>query len=226
MDQTVDPSPAKAPSRIRLEGRLVTIVPLDPVAHADSLYQGSHGDEKNGLWRYLFDGPYPSRSAFDASLKQKAASEDPLYFAILDNRSSLAVGQAAYLRITPAHRVIEVGAILFTPTIQKTAGATEAMYLMARHAFEDLGNRRYEWKCDALNAPSRRAALRLGFQFEGIFRQHMIIKGRNRNTAWFAMLDRDWPRIKANFERWLDPANFDSAGNQKISLSALNAQTT
>jgi RimJ/RimL family protein N-acetyltransferase len=128
------------------------------------------------------------------------------------------------LRITPAHRVIEVGSILYTPGLQRTAGATEAMYLMARHAFEDLGNRRYEWKCDALNAPSRRAALRLGFQFEGIFRQHMIIKGRNRDTAWFAMLDRDWPRRRANFERWLDPSNFDAHGNQKESLSRLNAQ--
>lgn len=226
MDKPIDPSPAKMPLRIRLEGRLVTITPLDAAAHASVLYEGSHGPGKDDLWRYLFDGPFSDRSAFDASLRQKAVSEDPLYFAILDNRSGLAVGHAAYLRITPAHRVIEVGAILFTPSIQKTAGATEAMYLMARHAFDDLGNRRYEWKCDALNAPSRRAALRLGFQFEGIFRQHMMIKGRNRDTAWFGMLDSDWPALKANFERWLDPSNFDANGNQKTSLSRLNAQAT
>ncbi len=223
MVELIDASPAKTPSRVRLEGRLITIAPLDPAAHADALYQDSHGDGKDQLWRYLSDGPFPTRAAFDASLKRKAASEDPLYFTIVDNGSRLAVGQAAYLRITPEHRVIEVGAILFTPALQKTAGATEAMYLMARHAFEDLGNRRYEWKCDSLNARSRRAALRFGFQFEGIFRQHMIRRGQNRDTAWFAMLDSEWPLRKANFERWLDPANFDSNGRQKEPLSRLNA---
>jgi RimJ/RimL family protein N-acetyltransferase len=128
------------------------------------------------------------------------------------------------MRIEPAHRVIEVGSILFTPRLQRTVGATEAMYLMARHVFEDLGYRRYEWKCNALNAPSRRAALRLGFRFEGIFRQHMIIKGRNRDTAWFSMLDSEWAQRKAAFERWLDPANFDANGRQKVSLSALNRE--
>jgi RimJ/RimL family protein N-acetyltransferase len=225
-DEQIDPSPAKLPSRITLEGRLVRLAPLDPVAHADSLYEGSHGDGREELWRYLFDGPFPDRSAFDAYLRQKAASEDPLFFAIIDKRTGLAVGHAAYLRITPAHRVIEVGGILFTPLLQKTPGATEAMYLMARHAFEDLGNRRYEWKCDARNAPSRSAALRLGFQFEGIFRQHMIVKGQNRDTAWFAMLDSDWPVRKTNFERWLDPSNFDANGQQKVLLSVLNSIKT
>jgi RimJ/RimL family protein N-acetyltransferase len=226
MAELIDTSPAKTPSRIRLVGRLVTIEPLDPAAHAESLYEASHGDSKHELWRYLWDGPYPNRSVFEASVREKAASPDPLCFAIVDNRSGLTVGHAAYLRITPAHRVIEIGSILFTPAIQRTAGATEAMYLMARHAFEDLNYRRYEWKCDARNTPSRRAALRLGFQFEGIFRQHMIIKGQNRDTAWFAMLDSEWPLRKANFERWLDPANFDSKGRQKESLSHLNGQAT
>jgi RimJ/RimL family protein N-acetyltransferase len=211
-------APAKSPARAPLEGRLVTVTPLDPAAHATSLYEGSHGTVKEELWRYLWDGPFPDRSAFDSYLKQKAASEDPLYFAIVDHRSGLAAGHASYLRITPEHRVIEVGGILFTPHIQRTAGATEAMYLMARHAFEDLGYRRYEWKCDGLNAPSRRAALRLGFTFEGIFRQHMIVKGRNRDTAWFSMCDHEWPARKANFERWLDPSNFDSNGIQKTPL--------
>ena len=224
MTELIDTSPAKSPTRVRLEGRLVTIEPLDPTIHADSLYQASHGDGKEELWRYLWDGPYPSLSAFESATRERAASEDPLSFAILDNRSGVAVGHCSYLRITPAHRVIEIGSILFTPSLQRTAGATEAMYLMARHAFEDLGYRRYEWKCDSRNAPSRSAALRLGFQFEGIFRQHMIIKGQNRDTAWFAMLDSEWPAIKANFERWLDPANFDATGRQKISLSALNSK--
>ncbi len=222
----IDPSPAKLPKRIRLEGRFVTVEPLDPARHAQSLYQASHGDRQEDLWRYLWDGPYPNREAFEAAVRQKAASQDPLSFAIVDPRSVLAVGHAAYLRITPEHRVIEIGSILFTPALQRTAGATEAMYLMARHAFEDLGYRRYEWKCDSLNAPSRRAALRLGFRFEGIFRQHMIIKGRNRDTAWFSILDSEWPARKANFEQWLDPANFDANGNQKESLSRLNGQAS
>ena len=143
-----------------------------------------------------------------------------MFFAILDSVSGRAVGYASYMRIEAVHRVIEVGSILYTPRLQRTALATEAMYLMARHVFEDLGYRRYEWKCNALNQPSRRAALRLGFVFEGIFRQHMIIKGRNRDTAWYAMTDRDWPGIKAAFEAWLDPANFDSSGRQKQKLDA------
>ena len=222
MADLIDTSPAKRPSRTRLEGRLVALEPLDPAVHADSLWKASHGEGKKELWFYLSDGPWPDRPAFDASLKHKAESEDPFYFAIADRRSRLAAGLCAYLRITPEHRVIEVGAILFTPALQKTAGATEAMYLMARHAFEDLGYRRYEWKCDSLNAASRRAALRLGFQFEGIFRQHMIRRGRNRDTAWFAMLDSEWPARKANFEHWLNPSNFDSDGRQKQSLSQLN----
>jgi RimJ/RimL family protein N-acetyltransferase len=136
--------------------------------------------------------------------------------------TGIPVGQASYLRIEPRHRVIEVGNIIFTPALQRSSGATEAMYLMARHAFEDLGYRRYEWKCNALNQPSRRAALRLGFHFEGVFRQHMIIKGRNRDTAWFSMMDSEWPLRRANFERWLAPSNFDSDGGQLLSLSNLN----
>ncbi len=146
------------------------------------------------------------------------------FFAITDNASGTVVGQASYLRIDPGNRVIEVGNIIFTPALQHTVGATEAMFLMARHVFDDLGYRRYEWKCNALNQPSRRAALRLGFTFEGIFRQHMIVKGRNRDTAWFGMLDLEWPRLRANFEQWLSPDNFDEAGRQKISLSQLNNQ--
>jgi RimJ/RimL family protein N-acetyltransferase len=218
----VDDSPAKRPVRTTLRGRLVTLLPLDPLAHGDALYDATRGDAGDRLWLYLFEGPFPDRVAFDLHLRRMAASEDPLFLAILDGTSGTAVGYAAYMRIEPTHRVIEVGSILYTPRLQQTALATEAMYLMARHVFDDLGYRRYEWKCNALNAPSRRAALRFGFTFEGIFRHHMIVKGRNRDTAWFSMLDSEWPARKANFERWLDPANFGSDGRQKIALSALN----
>jgi RimJ/RimL family protein N-acetyltransferase len=220
----VDATPAKRPQRTTLEGRVVRVVPLDPIAHADTLFEGTRGKENEGLWLYLFEGPFATRAAFDSHLKQKASSEDPLFFAILDKSSGDAVGHAAYMRIEPAHRVIEVGSILYTARLQRTIGATEAMYLMARHVFEDLGYRRYEWKCNALNAPSRSAALRLGFTFEGIFRQHMIIKGRNRDTAWFSMLDSEWPKRKAAFERWLNPSNFDANGRQRISLSTLSSK--
>jgi RimJ/RimL family protein N-acetyltransferase len=218
----VDPAPGKRPQRTRLDGRVVSVVPLDPAAHAGTLYEATRGKENAGLWLYLFEGPFTSRAEFDSHVTQKASLNDPLAFAILDKSSGEAVGWASYMRIEPAHRVIEVGSILFSPRLQRRIGATEAMYLMARHVFEDLGYRRYEWKCNAMNARSRSAALRLGFTFEGIFRQHMIIKGRNRDTAWFSMLDSEWPKRKAAFERWLDPANFDETGRQRLSLSALN----
>jgi RimJ/RimL family protein N-acetyltransferase len=218
----VSVSPAKRPSRTTLQGKLVTLVPLDPVTHGDALYEATSGAAADQLWRYLFEGPFPRRADFDLHLKRAAASEDPLFFAILDQASGTAAGYAAYMRIEPVHRVIEVGSILYTPQLQRTPLATEAMYVMARHVFEDLGYRRYEWKCNALNAPSRRAALRFGFSFEGIFRQHMIVKGRNRDTAWFSMLDSEWPARKASFERWLDPSNFGPDGRQKMALSFLN----
>jgi RimJ/RimL family protein N-acetyltransferase len=223
IDARVEAMPAKRPQRRTLDGRVVSIIPLNPVAHADALFKSACGEENEPLWLYLFEGPFATRAAFDSHLEQKASSEDPLFFAILDKPSGDAIGYAAYMRVEPAHRVIEVGSILFTPRLQRTIGATEAMCLMARHVFEDLGYRRYEWKCNALNAPSRSAALRLGFTFEGIFRQHMIIKGRNRDTAWFSMLDSEWPQRKAAFERWLDPSNFDASGRQKVSLSEINA---
>jgi RimJ/RimL family protein N-acetyltransferase len=221
----VDASPAKRPARTTLQGRLGRLTPLDPSAHGDALFEAIGGDAGNKLWVYLFEGPFPDRAAFDQHLRRIAASEDPLFFAIVDQTSGRAVGYASYMRIDPAHRVIEVGSILFTPLLQRTALATEAMYLMARYVFDVLGYRRYEWKCNALNAPSRKAALRLGFTFEGIFRQHMIVKGRNRDTAWFSMLDSEWPTRKANFEHWLDSSNFVPDGQQKIALTALTAGT-
>jgi RimJ/RimL family protein N-acetyltransferase len=220
-----DVTPAPLPRRQILQGRFVSVEPLDPLDHADALYEGTHGDDRDELWRYLFEGPFPDRSSFDAHLREQASSNDPLFFVIVDTTSGRAVGQAAYLRAEPVHKVIEVGHIIFTSKLQRTAGATEAMFLMAQHVF-DLGYRRYEWKCNAMNAPSVRAAQRLGFTFEGIFRQHMIVKGRNRDTAWFSMLDTEWPKRKANFERWLDPDNFDQHGRQKLSLTDLNASSS
>ncbi len=206
---------------MRLAGRCVLLEPLDATVHGSALWEAAGGAEHDDLWAYLSDGPYADCASFQASLARKAASNDPLYFAITDSRSGIALGYASYLRVEPAHRCLEVGSILYGPALQRTAGATEAMFLMARHVFEDLRYRRYEWKCNALHVRSRQAALRLGFTFEGIFRQHMIIKGRNRDTAWFSMLDSEWPARKAALERWLDPDNFDAEGRQKSRLANL-----
>jgi len=216
----VDSHPAKRPERVTLKGRLVTLAPLDAGAHAEALYEGSHGDAaRESVWTYLFDGPYRSLDEFRANIENKARSADPLFFAVVDNASGRAVGYQTLMRIDAPNRVIEVGNVMYTPAMQRTASATEAQYLFARYVFDELGYRRYEWKCHALNAPSRRAAERFGFTFEGIFRQHTIVKGRNRDTAWFAMLDSEWPARKAAFERWLEPDNFDGAGRQKRTLT-------
>ncbi|MFG1320006.1 GNAT family N-acetyltransferase [Xanthobacter autotrophicus] len=219
----VEGGPARRPAPVTLQGRHVAIVPFDVDRHAASLYALSHGPEKEALWAYLSAAPFPDEAAFSRFYAEAAAKADPLLFAIVEAETGRAVGHATYMRIEPAHRVIEVGNILYTPALQRTPGASEAMYLMARHAFEDLGYRRYEWKCNALNAPSRRAAERLGFSYEGLFRQHMIIKGLSRDTAWYALLDHEWPRARAAFEAWLDPANFDAEGRQTQRLEDIRA---
>ncbi|MCX5516581.1 GNAT family N-acetyltransferase [Kaistia algarum] len=219
----VDTRPAARPSRTRLEGQHVALVPFGVADHARDLFDLSAGSENEGLFAYLAQGPFADMAAFEQYYAAAATKDDPLLFAIVETGSGRAVGHATFMRITPADRVVEVGNILYTPALQRTIGATEAMYLMARHAFEDLGYRRYEWKCNALNAPSRRAALRLGFTFEGIFRQHMIIKAHNRDTAWFSMLDHEWPHAKAAFEAWLDPLNFGPDGRQIRPLESLRA---
>jgi len=217
----VDPHPAHRPQRVTLAGRFVTLAPLDPKAHAVSLYDGSNGEpERERVWTYLFDGPYDTLQDFRASLDAKARSEDPMFFAVIDNSTGRALGYQTLMRIDAANRVIEVGNVMYTPALQRTPGATEAQYLFASYVFDTLGMRRYEWKCNALNAPSCRAAERLGFTFEGVFRQHMIVKGRNRDTAWYAMLDGEWPARKAAFERWLRRDNFDDKGRQKDSLAS------
>ena len=219
----VDVHPAKRPERVTLRGRAVTLTPLDAEAHAAALFRAANGGDKDRVWTYLFDGPYVDEAAFKANIAAKAQSADPLFFAVVDNASGEAVGYQTLMRIDAANRVVEVGNVLYTPALQRSIGATEAQYLFAAYVFDELGYRRYEWKCNDLNAPSKRAALRLGFSFEGVFRQHMIVKGRNRDTAWFAMLDADWPTRRAAFERWLAVENFDAEGRQKTSLASLNA---
>ena len=214
--EAVDTRAARRPERIVLQGGSVTLTPLDAQAHTEQLFEAVAGADQ--LWTYLPYGPFPDVAAFRAHVSETAASADPLFFAIIDHASRRALGRASLMRIEPQHRVVEVGHILYGPALQRTRGATEAMYLLARHVFEHLGYRRYEWKCNALNAASRAAALRLGFTFEGVFRQHMIVKGRNRDTAWFSMLDAEWPSRRRDFERWLAPGNFDAQGRQRSPL--------
>jgi RimJ/RimL family protein N-acetyltransferase len=208
--------PVSLPRREPMQGRTVTLEPLNASRHAAPLWNAVQGHDE--VWQWLFDGPYANEADFTAAIARKQADTGQIFYAIVPAETGQAAGYASYLRMEPAHGVIEVGNILLSPSLQRTTAATEAMYLMARHVFEDLGYRRYEWKCNALNAPSRRAAQRLGFTFEGIFRQHMVIKGRNRDTAWFAMLDSEWPARKQAFEAWLDPGNFDVEGRQRLSL--------
>jgi len=208
------------PGRHLLQGRFCRVEPLDVGRHARQLYDANALDPDGRMWTYLFSGPFAGFEEYRAWLEPKPASDDPLFFAFVDRVRDQAVGMGSYLRIEPAHGVIEVGHLAFSPLMQRTPIATEAMYLMMREAFE-LGFRRYEWKCDALNAASRRAAERLGFTFEGIFRQAIVYKGRNRDTAWYSIIDREWPALDAAFRAWLDPANFDAAGRQRRSLAEL-----
>ena len=211
------------PPRSAMEGRFCIVEPVDPARHAADLHAANSLDREGRNWTYLPYGPFDRLEDYRAWLDHASGGDDPLFHAVIERRSGRAVGVASYMRIDPAAGVIEVGGINYAPPLQRTPAATEAMYLMMRRVFDELGYRRYEWKCNALNAPSRAAARRYGFQFEGIFRQAEIIKGRNRDTAWFSIVDREWPGIKAAFERWLDPANFDGDGRQRVSLSALTA---
>ena len=208
--------PVAAATPVTLQGRYVTLEPLDAARHSAALWQAVSGHDE--LWTWLFDGPYASEANLHKAIEAKQAASCFAFLAIVPVDTGLAAGWASYLRMEPAHGVIEVGNILLSPALQRTTAATEAMFLMAGHIFDNLGYRRYEWKCNAENLPSRRAAERLGFTFEGIFRQHMIIKGRNRDTAWFSMLDHEWPARKSALEAWLSPANFDAVGGQLKSL--------
>ena len=211
------------PPRTAIEGRHCRVEPIDPARHAADLHAANREDTQDRIWTYLPYGPFETLADYRAWLEATCLGDDPLFHAIVDAKTEKAVGVASYLRIEPPTGVIETGHINYAPRLQKTAAATEAMFLMMRRVFDELGYRRYEWKCDALNAGSRAAAERLGFAYEGIFRQATLYKGRNRDTAWYAITDRDWPAIKTAFERWLDDANFDADGRQRESLSALMA---
>ena len=207
------------PQRVTIEGRFCRLEPLDAKKHAEALYWANAADHAGAMWTYLAYGPFKNVDDYTGWLSENAQTEDPLFYTIIAETIAHPVGVASYLRIAPESGSIEVGHLAYSPTLQRTAAATEAMYLMMKHAFE-LGYRRYEWKCDALNAKSRAAALRLGFTFEGIFRQATVYKGRNRDTVWYSILDCEWPALRRLFEDWLDPANFDEQGHQRKALRA------
>jgi len=211
------------PPRTAMGGRFCRVEPLDPERHATDLFAANSDDREGRNWTYLPEdqGPHSSLGLYRRWTKTAASTDDPLWHAIVDSNSGRAVGVAAYARIDRASGVIEVGGINYSPRLQRRPGATEAMYLMMRRVFDELGYRRCEWKCDALNAPSRAAALRLGFHYEGLFRQHVVYKERSRDTAWFSAIDSEWPVLRRAFERWLDPGNFDAKGRQKASLASL-----
>ena len=218
-------TPVDRPAGKPLRGSHVLVRPVDAARDAAALYEVSHlphGDP--AIWTYLPDGPYDDPAHLGRMLAWAETSEDPLYFTLVRLSDERPLGIASYLRITPEFGVVEIGHIWFGVPLQRTTAASEAIYLLARHAFDDLGYRRLEWKCNALNAPSRRAAERFGFKFEGVFHKHQVVKGRNRDTAWFSITDDEWPAIRRAFEAWLSPDNFDRDGLQKRSLAQLTAR--
>jgi RimJ/RimL family protein N-acetyltransferase len=213
-------SQPEPPTHMPLAGRSCRVEPLRVADHAVSLFAAFSVDGGDAGWTYLPYGPFARRAEFEAWLNGTCLSDDPLFFAIVDAVSGAAVGMASYLNIKPLHATVEVGHVHFSRSMQRSRIATEAMYLMMGHAFA-AGYRRYEWKCDVLNARSRRAARRFGFSYEGVFRQHMVVRGRSRDSAWFACVNGEWPSLKAAYEAWLDDANFDADGNQLQSLAGL-----
>ena len=212
--------PATRPAGVTLTGQYCRLERLDADRHADDLHTANATDREHRIWTYLAYGPFRDVADYRDWMVDQALGEDPLFYAIIEQSSGRALGVASYLRINPKDGVIEVGHINYSPLLQKTAMATEAMFLMMRHVFDDLGYRRYEWKCDALNARSRAAAVRYGFTYEGVFRQATMYKNRNRDTAWYAIIDSEWPTTRAAYQQWLDPDNFDDGG-QKQGLSRI-----
>jgi RimJ/RimL family protein N-acetyltransferase len=212
------------PPRTAMQGRFCGVESLDPERHAAELYAANSEDKEGRMWSYLAYGPFSSFEDYLAKMNQSWLKEDWHIHAIIDERNGLASGLASYMHIEPVAGSIEVGAIMYSPRLQRTTAGTEAMYLMMKRAFDELGYRRYEWRCNSLNEASANAAKRLGFQFEGIFRQAHVLKGRNRDTAWFSIIDREWPQIKGAFEAWLAPGNFDSKGAQRESLTQIRNQ--
>lgn len=220
----VERPPALVPARTVLTGTNVRLEPLDPARHSVPLYRAGHGTEAaRQSWQFLPWGPFPTETAFRDQLRNFASDLDRIFYAICDVATGQAVGMATYLDIQPLAGVIEIGGIWFAPELARTRGATEAIFLMLSYAMDDLGYRRMQWRCNALNTKSRNAATRLGFRFEGIFYNHMIVKGRNRDTAWYSILDTEWPAIRAALGDWLDPTNFDADGAQRRPLSAMTA---
>lgn len=217
---TVDWQARQLPRHLAMEGHWCRLEPFNLEKHTDDLWRSISLDRDGRLFTYLPYGPFSSFDDYARFLAATCLGSDPRFYAIIEGHSGKATGVAAYLRINPTMGVVEVGHLLFSPLLQRTTAATEAMYLMMRHAFTDCGYRRYEWKCDSLNAPSRLAAERLGFRFEGIFRQATVYKGRNRDHAWYSVLDGEWPTLEQSFERWLEPTNFDRAGQQRSRLHA------
>lgn len=223
-DREVAAPSGKAPEKRPMQGRLARLEPMDVERHADGLYVASHdSDEAKRVWTYLPHGPFADVAALKTWAARMLQAPDRLFFAIREVHTERIGGMAMYSEIRPEHGVSELGYIWFAPSLQRTPLATEALFLMLQHAFDDLKYRRMQWRCNALNEKSRAAALRLGFTFEGIFYQQQVVKGRNRDTAWHSMLDSEWPRIRANFQRWLAPQNFDAQGRQRLSLRQLNA---
>ena len=211
-------TPRPRPERKVLEGRYVRLEPLSAALHGDGLYEAATAEDADSRFRWLFEARPESRAAFQPWLEKVEASEDPLFFTVIDKASGKIAGRQTLMRIDQTFGVIEIGSILWGSLVARKPAATEAQFLFARYVFDELGYRRYEWKCNNHNEPSKRAAERFGFSFEGIFRQHMIVKGENRDTAWYSIVDGDWPGLRKAYEGWLDPANFDSDGNQKRRL--------
>lgn len=214
-------TPRPKPPRTPIEGRFCRLEMLDAGKHAADLFAANQLDKDGRNWTYLAYGPFAKLDEYRAWVETVQKSDDPLFHAIIDRATGKAVGVATLMRVDPANGVIETGHLNYSPLLQKKPAATEAMFLLMRRVFDELDYRRYEWKCDSLNAPSRAAAERLGFIYEGLFRQASVYKGRNRDTAWFSMIDSEWPALKRAYEAWLDAANFDASGAQKNSLSAL-----
>jgi RimJ/RimL family protein N-acetyltransferase len=212
--------PRPRPSRVVLAGRHVRLEPIDAARHAAGLFEASSGPGAAARFEFLFDMPPVDLAATVRDLEATATRDDPLTFAVVDPRSGAALGRQSLMRIVPEHGVIEIGHVLWGPRMARTRLATEALYLAASYVFDELRYRRFEWKCNARNAPSRAAARRFGFRFEGLFLQHMWIKGASRDTAWFAMTDRDWPVLRDAYRRWLEPSNFDADGVQRLTLAA------